>query len=78
MSWGDKNIINNDVKYTFYLVLVKPLMIKNKTVVIIIWIFTIGLLFILPFGWTEFTAIKWEQFNNVDITCIILVVFTGN
>ena len=75
--WGDILIIINAVSYTFYFVLVKPLMLKYNPVVIIRWIFTFGLLLILPFGWTEFTVIKWEQFNNVDITCIILVVFTG-
>ena len=75
--WGDILIIINAVSYTFYFVLVKPLMLKYNPVVIIRWIFTFGLLLILPFGWTEFTAIKWEQFNNVDLTCIILVVFTG-
>ena len=75
--WGDILIIINAVSYTFYFVLVKPLMLKYNPVVIIRWIFTLGLLLILPFGWTEFAAIKWEQFNNVDITCIILVVFSG-
>ncbi len=75
--WGDILIITNAVSYTFYFVLVKPLMLKYNPVMIIRWIFTFGLLIILPFGWSEFTLIRWEQFNTVDITCIILVVFTG-
>jgi drug/metabolite transporter (DMT)-like permease len=75
--WGDLLIIINAISYTFYFVLVKPLMLKYEPVVIIRWIFTVGLFLILPFGWIEFTQIKWVSFGAVDLTCMILVVFTG-
>jgi len=75
--WGDILIIINAVSYTIYFVLVKPLMLKYNPVMIIRWIFTIGLIMILPFGWSEFTVIKWIDFNAIDITTMALVVFTG-
>ncbi len=75
--WGDVLIIINAISYTIYFVLVKPLMVKYNPVMIIRWIFTFGLIMILPFGWNEFSAIKWATFNPVDITTMALVVFTG-
>jgi drug/metabolite transporter (DMT)-like permease len=75
--WGDILIIINAVSYTIYFVLVKPLMLKYNPVMIIRWVFTIGLIMILPFGWIEFTEIKWADFNSIDITTMALVVFTG-
>jgi drug/metabolite transporter (DMT)-like permease len=75
--WGDTLIIINAVSYTFYFILVKPLMLKYDPIVIIRWIFTIGLLLVLPFGWVEFTQIEWAHFNGTDLTIMALVVFTG-
>ena len=75
--WGDILIIINAISYTIYFVLVKPLMLKYNPVMIIRWIFTIGLVMILPFGWTEFAAIQWTDYNAVDFSCMALVVFTG-
>jgi drug/metabolite transporter (DMT)-like permease len=77
VMWGDTLIIINAVSYTIYFVLVKPLMLKYNPIMIIRWIFTIGLVMILPFGWLEFIAIKWIDFNTIDITTMALLVFTG-
>jgi drug/metabolite transporter (DMT)-like permease len=74
---GDILIIINAISYTIYFILVKPLMLKYNPVMITRWIFTIGLLMVLPFGWNEFTEIRWASFNAIDFTSIILVVFTG-
>jgi drug/metabolite transporter (DMT)-like permease len=75
--WGDVLIIINAVSYTIYFVLVKPLMLKYNPIMITRWIFTIGLVMILPFGWTEFTQIQWTHFEAIDFTSMALVVFTG-
>jgi drug/metabolite transporter (DMT)-like permease len=74
---GDILIITNAVSYTIYFILVKPLMLKYNPVMIMRWIFTIGLVMILPFGWLEFTQIQWNVFNAVDFTTMALVVITG-
>ena len=74
---GDVLIIINAVSYTFYFVLVKPLMQKYDPIVIIRWIFSFGFLLVLPFGWNEFTQIQWGHFTTIDYTCMGLVVLTG-
>jgi drug/metabolite transporter (DMT)-like permease len=74
---GDLMILVNAISYTIYFILVQPLMMKYNAVVIIRWIFTIGLIMVLPFGWTEFTAIRWADFTPTDFTCMLLVVFSG-
>jgi drug/metabolite transporter (DMT)-like permease len=74
---GDLLIIINAVSYTFYFVLVKPLMLKYEPIMIIRWIFSIGFVLILPFGLTEFREIRWGQFTPVDYTCMGLIVLAG-
>ncbi len=75
--WGDILIITNAVSYTIYFVLVKPLMLKYDAIVIIRWIFTIGFLMVLPFGWIEFTEIRWADFTAVDFMSMLFIVITG-
>ncbi len=75
--WGDILILINAVSYTFYFILVKPLMQKYNPVVVIRWVFTFGFFMVLPFGWNEFNQIQWHTFNTVDITTMILIVFAG-
>lgn len=74
---GDIFIIINAVSYTVYFIMVKPLMLKYEAVVILRWVFTIGLLLVLPFGWTEFIHTPWERYTAVDITAMSLIVVTG-
>jgi drug/metabolite transporter (DMT)-like permease len=50
---GDLFILINAVSYSFYLIMVKPLMHKYHPLSIIPWVFTFGLLGVLPFGWSE-------------------------
>jgi hypothetical protein len=75
--WGDVMILINAISYTFYFILVKPLMLKYDPIVVIRWIFSIGLFLILPFGWVQFTEIQWPLFTGMDYLIMTLVVFTG-
>lgn len=75
--FGDVLILINAVSYTFYFVLVKPLMLKYDPIVIIRWIFSFGFFLVLPFGWVEFTQIQWAHFTTIDYTCMALVVLPG-
>jgi drug/metabolite transporter (DMT)-like permease len=74
---GDLFIIINAVFYTGYFVLVKPLMLKYNPIVILRWVFTIGLVLVLPFGWIEFTQIPWQRYTAIDFTSMALVAVTG-
>lgn len=74
---GDILIIINAVSYTVYFILVKPLMLKYNPIVILRWVFTIGLILVLPFGWVEFIGIPWAKYTAIDFTSMALIVFSG-
>lgn len=61
---GDLLIIINALSYSFYLVLVKPLMQIYSPIHVIRWVFTLGTLMILPFGWQDFVETDWSLFNE--------------
>lgn len=74
---GNLFIIINAISYTIYFIIVKPLMVKYNPIVILRWVFTIGLVLVLPFGWVEFTQIPWQLYTAVDFTSMCLIVITG-
>lgn len=74
---GDLYIVTNAISYTFYFILVKPLMLKYNPVQVIRMVFTIGFFMVLPFGWTEFTEINWKVFGPVEYACLTLIVIGG-
>jgi drug/metabolite transporter (DMT)-like permease len=74
---GDLLIIVNAISYTFYFILVKPLMQKYQPVQVIRTVFTHGLWMILPFGWVEFNAIAWQEFSHTAWLCIFLLTICG-
>lgn len=63
-SAGDLCILLNSFSYALYLVMVLPLMKKYHPVTIMQYIFLIGSLLVLPFGYGEFTAIRWDTFTT--------------
>lgn len=71
---GDILIALNAISYAFYFVLVKPLMAKYSPLQVLRWAFTFGTLFILPFGWTEFTEAPWSTYTTQDLLAIGFVV----
>ena len=74
---GNLCIIINAISYTVYFIIVKPLMLKYNAVVVLRWIFTIGLVLVLPFGYTEFAAIPWSRYTAFDYTSMGLIVISG-
>ncbi len=74
---GDLLVIGSALAYTFYFILVKPLMQKYDTMSVMRWIFTFGLIMILPFGWNEFTQIKWQSYEPNDYLLMFLIVVPG-
>lgn len=74
---GDFLILINALSYTFYFILVKPLMLQYPPLHVVRWVFTFGFIMILPFGWHEFTMIGWEQFAVKDFIILFIVIFCG-
>ena len=52
--WGNIMVLLNASSYAIYLVIVKPLMKKYKPITVISWVFLFGIIFVIPFGWSEF------------------------
>lgn len=74
---GDLLIIINAISYSFYFVLVKPLMEKYGSLHVIRWVFTLGMVMILPFGWTETISVEWPQWQWEHIAALAFIVIAG-
>lgn len=71
---GDLFIITNAISYSFYFVLVKPLILKYSPLQVITWVFTMGSVFIIPVGWQEFVTAPRETFTSLNYAAIAFVV----
>lgn len=74
---GDILVIISAVAYTFYFILVKPLMNKYSAVQVIRWLFTFGFFMTLPFCYGEFTQITWDVFTSYDWFYLFMIVIPG-
>lgn len=71
---GDLFILVNSLSYAFYLVLVKPLMTKYKPMFVISWVFTVGLIAVLPFGGIGASEIDWSVLNSWQWFAVAYVI----
>lgn len=67
---GDLMVWLNAVSYSFYFVTVKPLMRKYAPAQVMRWVFTVGAVGILPFGWGEFVGAPWTAFTVYQLLAI--------
>jgi drug/metabolite transporter (DMT)-like permease len=74
---GDILVILSSVAYTFYFILVKPLMEKYSPVHIVRLIFTFGFFLIVPFCVGEFKEIAWQSFHLGEWALLFLIVIPG-
>lgn len=74
---GNFLIFVNAASYGLYLVLVKNLISKYNPFVFIKWFYLFGLLFVVPFSWSEFTEISWATMpTNIYLKVGFVVLFT--
>jgi len=71
---GDMFVFMNAASYAIYLVMIKPLMQRYRPIIVIRWVFLFGFLFVLPFGWSQFSAIQWSQFMFTDYLSVAFIV----
>ncbi len=74
---GDLLIILNAISYTFYFILVKPLMQVYPPLHVVRWVFSVGFLMIIPFCWGQFSAIEWSAFEWSHLAALSFIVFCG-
>lgn len=73
-TYGNMLILLNACSYGVYLVIVKPLMSVYSPLQVIKWVFTFGLVMVIPFGWSQFDAINWE-FSTTIFLKILFIIF---
>jgi len=71
---GDILITINAISYAVYFLMAKPLMMKYGPLFVIRWVFSFGLLMMLPFCWNDFINTHWEGFNFKAWTALAFVV----
>jgi drug/metabolite transporter (DMT)-like permease len=59
-SLGNFLVFANAISYGLYLVLVKKLMAKYNAFNFVKWVYLIGFLMIVPFGWNELSVVDWS------------------
>ena len=57
---GNLFVFINAASYGLYLVIVKPMMEKYHPITVMFYVFSFGLLYVLPFGFTNLAAVKWS------------------
>mgnify|MGYP006335103121 FL=1 len=74
---GNFLVFVNAAAYGFYLIVVKKLMDKYNAFTFVKWIYTFGLLMVIPFSWSEFQEIQWQSLPTTILWEIgFVIVFT--
>lgn len=71
---GNLFIFLNACSYAFYLVLVKPLMIKYKAITVMSWVFLFGFFFVFPFGIEDLLTTNFSAFTTNTYFAIAFVI----
>lgn len=64
-TWGNFLVFINAASYGVYLILIKKITAKYHPFTFLKWIFTFGLLMVLPFGFKELTAVNWQSIGFI-------------
>lgn len=73
-KFGDLLIFINATSYGIYLVLVKSLLEKYHPFTVIRWVFTIGLVYVFPFGFGELSSVDWSVFTPMIWAALAFVL----
>ena len=71
---GNLLFVLNAVSYSFYLILVKPLVSKYKAITLLKYFFLIALCINLPVGYSEFIQVEWMQLTFAEIGPMLFVI----
>jgi drug/metabolite transporter (DMT)-like permease len=71
---GNFLVFVNALSYGYYLILVKKLMDKYNPLTFVKWIYTIGFIMVLPFGFSQIQAVDWQSMPNIIIFDVFFIV----
>ena len=72
--FGNILVFINATSYAIYLVLVKTLMTKYNPLTVMFFVFTFGLLFVVPFGYQDLLSVNISTFTNEIYLKVAFVV----
>jgi len=64
LALGNLFVLINAFSYAIYLTIVKSLMSRYHFLTIMKWVFSIGFVAVLPFGYTDVLAVEWAEISN--------------
>ena len=74
---GNTLVTLNAVSYALYLILAKPILNKYSPVTFAKWLYTFGFMLVLPFSWSEFTHLNWQNIPlNIHLQIAFVVFFS--
>ena len=71
---GNLLFVLNAISYSFYLILVKPLVSKYKVVTLLKYFFLIAFFINLPIGYSEFVQVEWSALGFPEIGGMLFVI----
>ena len=75
LALGNLFVFINACSYAIYLMIVKPLITRYHFLTIMKWVFSIGFVVVLPFGYSDALAVEWGEISNKIWGEIAFVVF---
>ncbi len=76
-NWGNFYILLNAIFYGLYLIIVKKLMDKYHPFTLIKWMYLVGFICVLPFGWQEAIAVDWLHLpQSILLKIGFVIIFT--
>lgn len=73
-SLGDLFVIIGAISYAVYVVSIKPLMLKYKTMHILQWVFLFGCIAAIPLGWKPLSGVNWAAFDVLSWFALLYIV----
>ena len=76
-NWGNFLVFVNAASYGLYLVLAKNLIVKYHPIVFVKWLYLFGLVFVIPFGYSELMEVDWQEIpSNIYWNIGFVIIFT--
>ena len=74
---GNFFVFINASSYALYLVIIKPMMEKYHPISVMFYVFGFGLLYVIPFGFTNLVNVNWAIIpSNIYLEIVFVVVCT--
>ena len=77
-NWGNFLVFVNATSYGLYLVISKSLIEKYHPIFLVKWLYLLGLIFTVPFGYNELMEVNWQDMpSNIYWDIGFVIVFTS-